>query len=263
MTDPTAYYTGGLAVAAYDLFTGFGLLAGDVEFYLDHAQRFGTPILELGAGTGRVLVPLAAAGHDIVGLDRSPQMFAVAEAKLAQNPAAAAHARLVEGDMTEFDLRQRFAQVIVPARAFQHLIAPAQQRAALRCIRRHLAPGGHLILDLFDPKFELLFGSGQAPLPSREARDPHSGHLIRRTNMSRLTDPILQTVQENLRFETLDATGAVIASQDTSWTVRWSTRQEMAYLLELCGFEPVSEFSDFSGSPPAYGREQIWIARAV
>lgn len=262
MTDPTAYYAGGLAVAAYDLFTGFGLLAGDVEFYLDHARRFGGPILELRAGTGRVLVPLAAAGHDVVGLDRSRPMFAVAAAKLAGNPVAAAHARLVEGDMTDFDLGQRFAQVIIPARAFQHLILPAEQRAALRCIRRHLAPGGHLILDLFDPKFELLFGEDQAP-PPRDARDPGSGHLIRRTNMSRLTDPILQTVLENLRFEALDGTGAVIASQDTSWTVRWFTRPEMAYLLELCGFEPVSEFSDFLGSPPAYGREQIWIARAI
>ena len=118
MTDPTAYYAGGLAVAAYDLFTGFGLLAGDVEFYLEHARRLGGPILELGAGTGRVLVPLAAAGHDIVGLDRSPQMFAVAKAKLAANPVAAAHARLVEGDMTDFDLGQRFAQVIVPRGPF-------------------------------------------------------------------------------------------------------------------------------------------------
>ncbi len=148
-------------------------------------------------------------------------------------------------------LGQRFAQVIVPARAFQHLIAPAEQRAALRCIRGHLVPGGHLILDLFDPKFELLFGEDQTLPPPRDARDPGSGHLIRRTIMARVIDPMLQTVVENLRFEALDATGAVFASQDTSWTVRWSTRQEMAYLLELCGFEPVSEFSDFSGSPPA------------
>ena len=189
-------------------------------------------------------------------------MLAVAEAKLAANPVAAAHARLVAGDMTAFDLGQRFAQVIVPARAFQHLIAPAEQRAALRCSRRHMAPGGHLILDLFDPKFELLFAEDQKP-PPREARDPATGHLIRRTITSRVVDPLLQTVLENLRFEALGPDGAIIASQDTSWTVRWSTRQETAYLLELCGFEPVSEFSDFSGSPPAYGREQIWIARAI
>jgi hypothetical protein len=70
MTDPTAYYAGGLAGTAYDLCTGFGFLAGDVEFYLDHARLIGGPILGLGAGTGRVLVPLAA-GHEIAGLDRS------------------------------------------------------------------------------------------------------------------------------------------------------------------------------------------------
>ena len=135
-------------------------------------------------------------------------MHAVAKAKLAEDPVAAAHARLVDGDMTAFDLGQRFAQVIVPARAFQHLIAPAEQRAALRCIRGHLVPGGHLILDLFDPKFELLFGEDQTLPPPRDARDPGSGHLIRRTIMARVIDPMLQTVVENLRFEALDATGA-------------------------------------------------------
>ncbi|MCF6109132.1 hypothetical protein [Mesorhizobium muleiense] len=59
MTDPNAYYAHGLGVAMYDLFTGGGLLAGDVEFYLDCARRFGSPILELGTGTGRILIPLA------------------------------------------------------------------------------------------------------------------------------------------------------------------------------------------------------------
>ncbi|HEY7687700.1 MAG TPA: class I SAM-dependent methyltransferase [Dongiaceae bacterium] len=262
MSDPNAYYHGGLGVEMYDLFTGFGLLAGDVEFYLDCAARFGGPVLELGAGTGRVLVPLAAAGHEIVGLDRSPAMLAVAAAKLAENPAAAAQARLVEGDMTEFDLGRRFAQAIIPARAFQHVVAPARQRAALRCIHRHLEPGGRFIVDLFDPKFGLLFGDEPAP-PPREARDPRTGRLVRRSIVSRQVDAMAQTVRENLRFEALDERGGVIARQDTSWTVRWSTRQEMAYLLEICGFEPESEFSDFHRAPPACGREQIWIARAV
>lgn len=58
--NPNAYYAGGLGVELYDLFTGGGLLAGDVEFYVESAQRFGGPILELGIGTARVLIPLRA-----------------------------------------------------------------------------------------------------------------------------------------------------------------------------------------------------------
>jgi hypothetical protein len=87
--------------------------------------------------------------------------------------------------------------------------------------------------------------------------------LVRRSIVSRQVDAMAHTVREYLRFEVLDERGGVIARQDTSWTVRWSTRQEMAYLLEICGFEPESEFSDFHRAPPACGREQIWIARAV
>src|SRR5688572_27712712 len=151
MADPNAYYARGLGVTMYDLFVGGGPLAGDVEFYLDCAQRYGGPILELGVGTGRILVPLAEAGYDVVGLDLSPAMLEIAAAKLRERPEAAERVRLLEGDMTNFDLGQRFALVLIPARSFQHVTTPEGQRATLRCIRRHLVMGGHLILDLFDP----------------------------------------------------------------------------------------------------------------
>ncbi|WP_292318759.1 class I SAM-dependent methyltransferase [Mesorhizobium sp.] len=263
MTDPNAFYARGLGVATYDLFVGGGLLTGDVEFYLDCAQRYGGPILELGAGTGRILIPLAEAGYDIVGLDLAPAMLEIAAAKLGDRPKAGERARLVEADMTNFDLGQRFALVLIPARSFQHVTTPVGQRATLRCVRRHLVPGGHLILDLFDPNFELLFANDGADLPAREAHDPRSSNLVRRAVVARHTDPFRQTVQETLRFEQFDPAGNVVAREETSWSLRWNMRQEIAYLLELCGFEAVDLFSDFKGSPPDYGREQLWIARAV
>jgi SAM-dependent methyltransferase len=263
MGDPNSYYTGGLGVAMYDLFTGAGLLAGDVAFYLDCARRFGGPILELGTGTGRVLIPLAEAGHEVVGLDLSPAMLGVAKAYLGRQPDAAARVRLVEGDMTDFDLGQRFALALIAARSFQHVTSPAGQRATLRCVRRHMVPGGHLILDLFDPNFELLFAKDAAALPSREALHPGSGNRVRRAVVARHADPLLQIVEETLRFEEFDPAGRLIACEETSWALRWSTRQETAYLLELCGFAPVEQFSDFKRSPPDYGREQLWVARAA
>lgn len=263
MIDPNAYYERGLAVEMYDLFTGQGLLAGDVDFYLDCARRFGGPILELGAGTGRILLPLAQAGYDVTGLDMSPAMLAAAAAKLALHPALSDRVRLIEGDMTSFDLSRHFALIIVSARSFQHIVTPQRQRAALHCMRRHLQPGGHLILDLFDANFELLFAKPDAGPPPREAPHPRSGHLVRRTVVARHNDPLRQTIQEVLRFEEFDPAGNLVAEEETSWTLRWSQRQEIAYLLELSGFEAIEQFSDFNGSPSAYGREQLWIARAV
>jgi len=261
--DPNHYYTGGLGVTCYDLFTGNGPLAGDIAFYLDCTARFGSPVLELGCGTGRVTLALGRAGHVCTGLDLSTAMLDLARTKLADLPDVQKRVRLVSGDMANFDLTERFALVIVPARSFQHIVTPAGQRAALDCIRRHLRPGGHLVLDLFDPNFELLFADDAVPPPPRERRDPSSGRLIRRTVLTRDCDPLRQTVHETLRFDVTDEDGHLLASEETAWTLRWSLRQEMAYLLELTGFEPVALYSDFEKAPPAYGREQLWVARAI
>jgi SAM-dependent methyltransferase len=257
MSNPNAYYAAGLGVAMYDLFTGGGLLAGDVEFYLEQARRYGGPILELGCGTGRILSPLAQAGYEVAGLDLSRAMLDQAAAK------PELHGRVLEGDMRDFNIDRSFALIIIAARSFQHLIEPADQRAALSCVRRHLSLGGHLVLDMFDPNFELLFDPRPVAVPVREARHPQTGQLVRRSVVGRETDKLRQTIKEILRFEVINAAGAIVSSQETSWTLRWNLRQETRYLLELCSLAPVGEFSDFNGSPPAYGREQLWVARAV
>ncbi len=190
MSDPNAYYARGLGVEMYDLFTGGGLLDGDIAFYQEQARRFGGPILELACGTGRILSPLVAAGHDVVGLDRSRAMLDMAAAKPGLG------AVLHEGDMRDFRIDRSFALIIVAARSFQHLVEPAEQRAALSCARRHLRPDGHLILDLFDPKFELLFDPAPSAAPAREACHPITGRLVRRSIVARETDKLRQTVKE-------------------------------------------------------------------
>jgi SAM-dependent methyltransferase len=256
--DPNAFYGGGLAVESYDLFTAAGgRLEGDVEFYLELARAQGGPVLELAAGSGRVLVPLAKAGVEVTGLDISQPMLDIAARRLA---AQGLPAELVCASMAEFDLGRRFDLVLIPARALQHLVDPADQRRALRCAHAHLNPGGRLVIDLFDPLLEACVGIPAAP-PPRDAVDPQSDRRFRRTCLGRTTDAFRQITGERMRIEELDAKGAVIAAQETSWALRWATRQEMAYLLELCGFEVEALYSDFRKAPPAYGGEQVWVAR--
>ena len=92
---------------------------GDVAFFVEMAQAAGGPVLEIGCGTGRVLIPTARAGSEIVGLDLSPSMLAVCRSNLAQEPAETqARVRLVEGDMRDFDLDQQFALATLPFRPF-------------------------------------------------------------------------------------------------------------------------------------------------
>jgi SAM-dependent methyltransferase len=264
MIDPNAFYSGGIAVGSYDLFADSPVVAGDVAFYANCAQRFSSDVLELGAGTGRVAIPLVEAGHSVTGLDLSPAMLDVARSKATRlPPAAAERLTLVQGDMCDFDLGRRFALAMIPFRAFQHVIDPATQRRALTCVHRHLKPGGHLVINLFDPRLEFCLPGAPAMQEVRELLDPATGHRIRRTMLQRDNDPFRQLIQERMRLDVIDEAGRVVMTEEGSMALRWTLRQEMAYLFELCGFEVVDLVSDFFGAGPAYGREQIWIARAI
>lgn len=265
MTDSTEFYRGGIAVQTYDLFITGAATEGDTQFYCDCARRFGGDVLELGVGTARVAIALAEAGYNVTGLDLSPAMLEHAGKKVAKAPREVAERLIfVQGDMSAFDLRRIFPLILVPFRAFQHLLEPAAQRRALTCMHRHLAPGGHLVIDLFDPRLEFCL-PGAPPLdgPREEVLDPATGHRVRRTIVARDNNPARQLISERLRLEVLDDEGRVIATEETSWALRWTLRQEMTWLLELCGFQAVEQWSDFHGAPPAYGKEQVWVARAA
>jgi SAM-dependent methyltransferase len=124
----------------------------DVNFFVELAQQAGSPVLEIGCGTGRILIPTARAGLRIVGLDSSASMLAVCREKLAREPQdVQARVELREGDMRRFDLGREFRLVTIPFRPFQHLISVEDQLACLAYIHRHLVAGGRLVLDLFNP----------------------------------------------------------------------------------------------------------------
>ena len=124
----------------------------DVGFFVELAQESRGPVLEVGCGTGRVLIPTARAGVEIVGLDLSPSMLAVCREGLAAEPAEVqARVQLVEADMRDFDLGREFALATIPFRPFQHLTTVEDQIACLHAIHRHLRPGGRLVLDIFNP----------------------------------------------------------------------------------------------------------------
>lgn len=129
----------------------------DVDFFVEAGVASGGPVLEVGAGTGRILIPTARAGVSITGFDLSPHMLAVCRQKLAaEPPAVRERVDLIEGDMRDFDLGRQFALITLPFRPFQHLIKVADQLACLRTLHRHLRPDGRLILDLFNPSLEAL-----------------------------------------------------------------------------------------------------------
>jgi SAM-dependent methyltransferase len=260
------FFQSDLVVATYDLLTEQAnhQIAGDVDFYRDCADRYGGPILELGVGTGRVAWALAAAGYDVVGIDRSPGMLDAARRKCErQDTALRNRLELIEADITAFTIDRSFPLALVPFSTFQHLTTPEQQRACLYCIHKHLAEDGRLVLDVFDPVLDACVPGATTPNPDREAIDSESGHIFRRKSTARSNDPLNQTFTETFRLERFNADGELLASDDATHHLRWATRQEMAYLFELSSFAIDACFSDFDRTPPVYGKRQIWIVKAL
>lgn len=258
---PRFYERRSLQVEAYDAANPTVPGGDDVGFLGRLAGEVGGPVLELGCGTGRVAIPLAEAGFEVVGLDLSAPMLAIADAKRRSLPSdVRRRVRFVEADMRDFRLRRRFGLAFAAFRAFQHLLEPADQRAALAAVRRHLRPGGLLVLDVFDPKLRWVEQDATWEEVD-DTRHPLTGRLVRRSAIDRVNDPLVQRSSILFRLEELEDDGSVVREEIEELVLRWTYRHELWHLLELEGFEPVAEYSDYAGSPPRYGGEIIAIAR--
>ena len=233
---------------------------GDIAFYRRLATETGGPILEVGCGTGRVATALAADGHEVVGIDRSAPMLRLAEQRRAALSAdAAARLSFNQADMTTLDLGRDFALIVTPARVFQFMLTPAAQRQALTALRTHLRPNGRLVLDLFDPLLDRVVPSAEPIRRGGELIHPTTGNRVTWEITGQGREPARQLIVDDWTVSEIDASGEVLRTTSEQLTLRWSLRSEMRFLFELVGFEVVADYGDFSGGPPAYGREQVWV----
>lgn len=258
------FYDGAtLHVRCYDsIHAGNGpAVQGDVRFYLDLARRSGGDVLEIGVGTGRVALRLVEAGIQVAGLDSSAAMLAIAAEKAAAG-GFADRLRLEQADMRDFDLAgRRFGLATIPFRAFQVLLTPQDQLATLAAIRRHLEPGGILALHLFDPNLRLLLPDASGIIDRQVGVDRDTGRPVEAVLETAVLDHVNQVRRDQWQYRAFAADGTIAEEQALELSLRWTFRWEMRHLLVLAGFTVEAEFSDFVGSPPAYGKEQIWIAR--
>lgn len=130
----------------------------DLPFFLKEAGQVEGDILELTAGTGRVSIPLAAAGARLTCIDNSPEMLAILQRKLDERQL---HAEVITMDIRHLDLGKTFAQIIIPFHAFAEIRDPDDQRQTLRAIYDHLAPDGRFICTLHNPPVRLRSVNGQ------------------------------------------------------------------------------------------------------
>ncbi len=264
---PRFYATDGLGTEVYDALTEIHIagssVEGDVDFFRATAERTGGPVLDVGCGTGRVTLALAADGFEVVGLDLSAPMLKQAEARRSALPTAVrASASFIQADMMSFDLGRTFSLIVVPFRVFQFLLTVEAQRSALASMRRHLNPDGRLVIDLFDPRLDLCAPPSVPPGPIESLVHPSNGNVVHVQRLERTNDPAAQIFIEQWRTTELALDGQILRNLDESLSLRWTYRWEMRHLLELAGYEIDAEYGDYRGSAPAYGREQVWVVRA-
>ncbi|OYD14830.1 hypothetical protein CH333_07130 [candidate division WOR-3 bacterium JGI_Cruoil_03_44_89] len=241
----------------YDIET---ILTEDIPFYVDYAKLSGGPALELGCGTGRVLVPIAKGGIEIWGLDISMPMLEIAKKKIGNlSPVARRRTKLIYGDMKEFKLGRKFPYIFIAFRSFQSLLTKREQGACLDCVFEHLSKNGIFIIDLFAPRHDLLACEKKSLYLGKSYDKEKDIYITRRAEVA--YDFVNQTLKEDRFYEWTDKEAHLHCR---IWTLEISYlfRYEAELLLEEHGFEIENVFGNFDKSPyDYYSGEQIFVAR--
>jgi SAM-dependent methyltransferase len=235
----------------------------DAPFYFDLARESGGPVLEIGCGTGRVLLPIARAGIQIHGLDQSAAMLAVLKEKIAREPIETRRLiTLHQGDMRRARLPHEFPLVIMPFRPFQHMHTQEDQIAALRTASIHLTGNGRFAFDVFYPKFDsLLSGIGEERFEMEWPIEGKSGQIIRRYYRKDAIDKIHQEFLGTFIYRAFDG-DRVIHEETAPLRMTWYLYPELRALFRLAQLEPVAEFGSFAKAPlDNSSNEMIFILR--
>lgn len=241
---------------------------GEIDFYRGLAadvRSRGGSVLEIACGTGRVAVRLARDGVRVVGIDLSPEMIRIA----AQKSAGLGNVRWVKADMRSFQLDEIFDLALIPGHAFQNLNRPQDQAACLECIRRHLPPGGSLVVHLDHMNVENMRWLGDLTGEKKgvfeaaeEFQHPQTG-VPTRASRAWSYEPSTQTAILRTLWEGLDSEGRVVSRVERE-PIRLHVvfRFEMEHLLSRAGFEIEAVYGDFfrhdlcDDSPG-----MIWVAK--
>ncbi len=220
----------------------------DIRIYVDLAQAHPGLVLEMGCGTGRVLLPLARAGLTVHGIDASQPMLEQLRLALIGEPlevrerVAYSHV-----DLRSFELFRTFGLILAPGMVLHSFIERADQRRWLRNVRRHLAPGGEFCFDTFQFDYQRL----SAPVEwaqDVDRIDSRSGHHVRRF-VRCLHEPELQRFRCEMRWVVDNASGQTLIDESAGVMQRWFTRFELENLLELEGLRVLEWLSCLANDP--------------
>ncbi len=207
------------------------------SFYIEQALEGGGRVLELGFGTGRLTIPIAQRGVDIVGADLSPTMLQRARAKAT---AAGLAVEFVPADMRRFDFGTRFSTILIPGNSLLHLLTIEDLRQCFACVRRHLAPGGKLAFDV--SKWDL----------ARLTREPGERHFVLRVTHPERGEITVEETAEYDAAEQVRRIAWYLSTPDkpdfqiVEYRLRVIFPQELLLLLDCAGFRLETRYGEFT-----------------
>ena len=243
MDEPASYEYRGLMALTWDVLRGDTSGWPDRAFYREAIERYGQPALDVGCGTGRLLLDYLADGIDIDGVDISPEMLELCRAKAGR---AGIAVNVVEQRMEHLDLPRRYRCIVVPSSSFQLLVDAAAAEQAMDRLFAHLEAEGALVMP-----FMTLWRAGDPLVTewSTEVVRPEDGAQVSKRSVARFDPDSGLEHTEDLYEVHLD--GRVVASErhGRSPATRSYTREEAVDLYQRHGFEQVEVLGPFVWEP--------------
>jgi SAM-dependent methyltransferase len=218
----------------------------DLPFWADLARERGGPALELGCGTGRVLLHLAREGFDATGVDSSPAMLALARRRLALQKSLAGRITLVDEDFIRLRLGKVFPLILLPYNTFAHMTETADAVAALETVSAHLSPGGKAAIALPNPI--PIYGTAPEGLVlERIFRDEARRITVQQFSSLRV-DRAAQLGYITWIYDEIDPSGSVTRTP-IEMTLRYFFPNELGCLFERAGLRLTHVWGDYGRSP--------------
>jgi SAM-dependent methyltransferase len=197
-------------------------------------------VLELGCGTGRLTIPFAQQGINMVGLDVAPQMLAQARDKAGDLPI-----RWVEADIRTFQLETQFQLIFTTGFVFHHLLNRPDQEATLARVREHLAPEGQFVIDVW-----FLRPESMVDIPEEKAWYSYvdnNGYEVKVSGIERYD--LLQQIWDQTIYRRWSNSEGKQMTRRTRLAFRYIFPQEMEALLYYNGLRVLSRYGDWDRGP--------------
>ena len=216
----------------------------DLFFYLESAKKHGDPVLEIGSGTGRLLIPLSKEGVRIVGLEPSPEMARICRDKALRE--GLSDSNILEATARDFQIDTRFKFAFIACNTFQHFLSTEDQRSALLNIKKHLAPRGKLIIDMVIPDInEMVSSNGKQEI--FEIKNPINGNKI----VDKFTpkyDFVNQIEDDEIILEEYRG-DSIVRESTANVKMTYIFPRELLLLLTSCGYRINNVWKNYKGAP--------------